>query len=133
MSDTPHSELRIPHFVHQRHKPPSPLSRPRELIPCLAPMRSNVNLSNIVRTAGCSCCNLCLTMSLGVHLLDRSPFVRPVELAWRSRCSSVLSSAFVALSGWDVICLGTWIWLQQICVNNLALPWRCAPVWWRLQ
>ena len=40
-------------FQHQRHKPPTPLSRPRELVLCLAPMRSNVNLSNIVRTAGC--------------------------------------------------------------------------------
>jgi tRNA G18 (ribose-2'-O)-methylase SpoU len=40
-------------FSHQRHKPPTPLARPRELVLCLAPMRSNVNLSNIVRTAGC--------------------------------------------------------------------------------
>ena len=40
-------------FQHQRHKPPTPLSQPRELVLCLAPMRSNVNLSNIVRTAGC--------------------------------------------------------------------------------
>ena len=40
-------------FVHQRHKPPSPLERPRELLVACAPMRSNVNLSHIVRTAGC--------------------------------------------------------------------------------
>jgi tRNA G18 (ribose-2'-O)-methylase SpoU len=40
-------------FVHQRHKPFSPLDRPRELIVACAPMRSNVNLSHILRTAGC--------------------------------------------------------------------------------
>jgi tRNA G18 (ribose-2'-O)-methylase SpoU len=40
-------------FSHQRHKPPSPLERPRELIVACAPLRSNVNLSHIVRTAGC--------------------------------------------------------------------------------
>ena len=41
-------------FEHQRHKPPTPLERPRELIVALPPMRSNVNLSRIVRAAGCS-------------------------------------------------------------------------------
>jgi tRNA G18 (ribose-2'-O)-methylase SpoU len=40
-------------FIHQRHKPPTPLERPRELLLACAPMRSNVNLSRIVRTAGC--------------------------------------------------------------------------------
>ena len=37
----------------QRHKPPTVLGRPRELVVACAPMRSNVNLSRIVRTAGC--------------------------------------------------------------------------------
>jgi len=40
-------------FLQQRHKPPAPLGRPRELIVACPPMRSNVNLSRIVRTAGC--------------------------------------------------------------------------------
>jgi tRNA G18 (ribose-2'-O)-methylase SpoU len=43
----------MPEFTHQRHKPPTPLERPRELVVACAPMRSNVNLSRIVRTAGC--------------------------------------------------------------------------------
>jgi tRNA G18 (ribose-2'-O)-methylase SpoU len=38
---------------HQRHKPPTPLDRPRELLVACAPMRSNINLSRIVRAAGC--------------------------------------------------------------------------------
>lgn len=38
-------------FEHQRHKPQTLLSRPRELIVACAPMRSNVNISAIARTA----------------------------------------------------------------------------------
>jgi tRNA G18 (ribose-2'-O)-methylase SpoU len=41
-------------FEHQRHKPPTPLARPRELILVCAPLRSSVNLSRIARAAGCS-------------------------------------------------------------------------------
>jgi tRNA G18 (ribose-2'-O)-methylase SpoU len=41
-------------FTHQRHKPPARLDRPRELIVACAPLRSNVNLSRIVRVASCS-------------------------------------------------------------------------------
>ena len=41
-------------FQHIRHKPPSQLAAPRELLLVLAPMRSNVNLSRIVRLAGCA-------------------------------------------------------------------------------
>ena len=38
-------------FVHQRHKFPTPLEQPRELIVACVPMRSNVNISQIARTA----------------------------------------------------------------------------------
>lgn len=41
-------------FLHERHKPPTPLSRPRELLIACAPLRSNVNLSHILRLAGCA-------------------------------------------------------------------------------
>jgi tRNA G18 (ribose-2'-O)-methylase SpoU len=41
-------------FEHIRHKPPTPLERPREMVLALAPMRSNVNLSRIVRLCGCA-------------------------------------------------------------------------------
>jgi len=41
-------------FQHERHKPPSSLDRPRELLVVCAPMRSNINLSRIVRVASCS-------------------------------------------------------------------------------
>ncbi len=38
-------------FEHQRHKPVTDLTRLRELIVACAPMRSNVNISSIARTA----------------------------------------------------------------------------------
>jgi tRNA G18 (ribose-2'-O)-methylase SpoU len=41
-------------FLHQRHKPLARLDRPRELVLVCAPLRSNVNLSRIVRVASCS-------------------------------------------------------------------------------
>ncbi len=47
------SEDSTPRFVHQRHKPPRVLVRPRELVVACVALRSNVNLSRIVRAAGC--------------------------------------------------------------------------------
>ncbi|HUG93345.1 MAG TPA: TrmH family RNA methyltransferase [Planctomycetaceae bacterium] len=44
----------MPGFIHQRHKEPVRLERPRELVLVCAPLRSNVNFSRIVRAAGCS-------------------------------------------------------------------------------
>jgi len=57
-------------FVHQRHKPPTALAQPRELILCCAPMRSNVNLSNIVRTAGC--CGITRLIACGNPKIDKT-------------------------------------------------------------
>jgi len=57
-------------YKHQRHKPPTPLARPREIIVCCAPMRSNVNLSNIVRTAGC--CGITRLIACGSPKIDRT-------------------------------------------------------------
>ncbi len=41
-------------FEHVRHKPPTVLERPRELLLVSGPLRSNVNLSRMVRLAGCA-------------------------------------------------------------------------------
>ncbi len=56
-------------FTHERHKPPTQLSRPRELVIACAPMRSNVNLSRIARLAGC--CGLTRIICTGPAKLDR--------------------------------------------------------------
>jgi len=57
-------------FVAVRHRPPRALIRPREIVVCLAPMRSQVNLSNIVRTAGC--CGLTRLIACGSGRIDRT-------------------------------------------------------------
>jgi len=56
-------------FAHQRHKPPTALSRPRELTVAMPPMRSNVNVSRIVRLAGC--CGLRRIVVCGRPKIDR--------------------------------------------------------------
>jgi tRNA G18 (ribose-2'-O)-methylase SpoU len=57
-----------PDPLHQRHKPPRPLQRPRELILACCPLRSNVNLSRILRTAGC--CGLQRVIACGRPKID---------------------------------------------------------------
>ena len=56
-------------FQHQRHKQPSQLNRPRELVIALPPMRSNINLSRIVRAAGC--CGIQRVVACGTTRIDK--------------------------------------------------------------
>ena len=58
----------MPKFEHLRHKQPTRLSKPRPLIVACAPMRSNVNLSRIVRTA--ACCGVTRIIACGKPKLD---------------------------------------------------------------
>ena len=60
----------MPHFEHLRHKPPTPLTSPRELLVVCAPLKSNVNLSNILRTA--SCCGVRKVIATGQAKIDKS-------------------------------------------------------------
>lgn len=55
-------------FTHLRHKPPRSLARPRELVLACPPMRSNVNLSRIVRTA--ACCGVTRIVACGRPRID---------------------------------------------------------------
>lgn len=50
---TDHQPDDLPDFSQERHKPPAVLDRPRELVVACSPMRSHVNVSRIVRAAGC--------------------------------------------------------------------------------
>lgn len=44
----------MPKFEHIRHKPPTELLCPRPFIIACCPLKSHVNLSTIIRAAGCS-------------------------------------------------------------------------------
>ena len=57
-------------FVQQRHKRPVDLGQPRELVVACPPMRSNVNLSRIVRTA--SCCGIRRMICCGNARIDET-------------------------------------------------------------
>ncbi len=67
-------------FVQRRHEPPAALDRPRELVVACPPMRSNVNLSRMVRAAGC--CGVERVVCCGTaKLIDK--IVRDAETALR--------------------------------------------------
>src|SRR5436853_5484984 len=70
MDPNPKSPITNAKFEHTRHKPPTTLARPRDLVLCCAPMRSNVNLSNIVRTAGC--CGVTRLIACGQPKIDNT-------------------------------------------------------------
>ncbi|HKC26482.1 MAG TPA: RNA methyltransferase [Jatrophihabitans sp.] len=57
-------------FEQMRHRPPTPLTSPRELVVACAPLRSNVNLSTIARTAGC--CGVSRMIVCGHARIDRT-------------------------------------------------------------
>jgi tRNA G18 (ribose-2'-O)-methylase SpoU len=59
----------MPKFEHLRHKPPRELARPRELVLACPQLRSNVNLSRIVRSAGC--CGVRRIYACGRPKVDR--------------------------------------------------------------
>ena len=56
-------------FIHLRQKESATLERPRELIVAMPPMRSNVNVSRIVRLAGCCAVNRVIVC--GTPKIDR--------------------------------------------------------------
>lgn len=68
-SDNSSADSSSADFEHLRHKPPSTLDRPREIVLVCAPLRSNVNLSRMVRTA--SCCGLTRIVVCGKPKIDR--------------------------------------------------------------
>lgn len=56
-------------LIHERHKDLSPLNRDREMVVVSPPLRSNVNLSRIVRAAGC--CGIKRLIACGNPKIDR--------------------------------------------------------------
>jgi tRNA G18 (ribose-2'-O)-methylase SpoU len=60
----------VARFEHLRHKPPTPLAAPRELVVVCAPFKSGVNLSNILRTA--SCCGVTKVIAAGHAKIDKA-------------------------------------------------------------
>jgi tRNA G18 (ribose-2'-O)-methylase SpoU len=55
-------------FVQLRHQPPTALEQPRQIVVACPPLRSNVNLSRIVRAA--SCCGVRKIICCGRAKID---------------------------------------------------------------
>lgn len=62
------SHIMTDDLVHERHKQPTPLTQTRELVLVAPPLRSNVNLSRIVRAA--SCCGVTRMIACGNPRVD---------------------------------------------------------------
>lgn len=78
-------------FEHVRHKPPTELMQPREMVVVLAPLRSNVNLSRIVRLCGCA--GITKIIQCGQGKVDREiarDAVEVVEVVQRRSLTPVL-------------------------------------------
>jgi len=89
----------MPRFEQQRHKQPAPLKVPRGLIVACAPLRSNINLSRIVRTAGCCGVRqvICCGTAKIIEKISRDAVDEENESAVEIRVNRTLAPSLAAL------------------------------------
>ena len=112
-------------FEHIRHKPPIQLAAPRELLLVLAPMRSNVNLSRIVRLAGCV--GITRIIQCGQGKVDREiarDAIDVVELTLRRSLPPVLEQ--LREEGYARV--GLEQTTNSVCLYDFAFPSKTALV-----
>ena len=112
-------------FSHLRHKPPAELVRPRELVLACPPMRSNVNLSHMVRTAGC--CGVRKMIVCGPAKVDAKiarDGAEQVELEAHRTLAPVLKR----LRGEGNALLGLEQTTNSTSLYNFAFPRRCVLI-----
>jgi tRNA G18 (ribose-2'-O)-methylase SpoU len=112
-------------FEHVRHKPPSTPSQPHELLLVLAPMRSNVNLSRIVRLAGCV--GMKKLIQCGPGRVDREiarDAIDAVEIVQRRSLAPVLEQ----LGDQGYVRVGLEQTTHSVCLFDFAFPCKTALV-----
>jgi len=112
-------------FEHIRHKPPIQLPAPRELLLVLAPMRSNVNLSRIVRLAGCA--GITRIIQCGQGKVDREiarDAIDVVEIVLRRSLPPVLEQ----LHEDGYVRVGLEQTTNSVCLYDFAFPSKTALV-----
>ena len=112
-------------FQHIRHKPPTQLTTPRELLLVLAPMRSNVNLSRIVRLAGCT--GVTKVIQCGQGKVDREiarDAVDIVEIVQRRSLAPVLEQ----LREDGYMCIGLEQATNSVCLYDFEFASKTALV-----
>jgi tRNA G18 (ribose-2'-O)-methylase SpoU len=110
---------------HVRHRPAELLDRPREIVVVCAPLRSRVNLSSIVRTAGC--CGVPRTIACGNAKVD--PVVarnslETVEIEAHRTLAPVLRN--LRKEGYAII--GLEQTTKSVNIHEFAFPRKCALV-----
>ena len=112
-------------FEQVRHRPATPLAQPREIVLACAPMRSNVNLSTIVRTAGC--CGVPRMVVCGNPRIDSTiarDGAESVELDIRNSLPPVLKT--LRSNGYRLV--GLEQTTNSINLHEFAFPRRTALV-----
>jgi len=112
-------------FEHVPHRPPAQLEQPRELILALAPMRSNVNLSRIVRLAGCS--GIQQVIQIGPGKIDKEiarDAMEVVTIDQRRSLPPVLQK--LKTEGYQII--GLEQTTHSECLYQFQFPRRCVLV-----
>jgi tRNA G18 (ribose-2'-O)-methylase SpoU len=115
----------VPDFKQLRHQPPTPLAAPRELVVACAPMRSNVNLSTIVRTAGC--CGVERLIVCGNARIDRT-IARDGADAVRLEMRNSLAPALRRLREDGYRLVGLEQTTNSVNLHEYAFPQRTALV-----
>jgi tRNA G18 (ribose-2'-O)-methylase SpoU len=115
----------VPDFKQLRHQPPTPLAAPRELVVACAPMRSNVNLSTIVRTAGC--CGVERMIVCGNARIDRT-IARDGADAVRLEVRNSLAPALRRLRADGYRLVGLEQTTDSVSLHEYAFPQRTALV-----
>jgi tRNA G18 (ribose-2'-O)-methylase SpoU len=112
-------------FFHVRHRPPHPLDQPRGLVLVSAPLRSNVNLSRLVRLAGCA--GIPQIIHCGIGKVDRE-IARDaadfVQLVTRRSLPPVLD----ALKAEGYCCVGLEQTTNSQLLYNFRFPYKTALV-----
>ena len=115
----------MPKFEHIRHKPPTELKRERPIILACCPLKSHVNLSTIMRAAGC--CGITEVIATG-HARLSSKIARDgaehVKLTVKNSLPPVLKK--LKQEGYKLV--GLEQTTNSECLHSFRFPHKCALV-----
>lgn len=114
-----------PGIEQSRHQPPTELTRPRGILPVCDTLRSRVNLSTILRTAGC--CGIPRIVACGSGKVDPTvarDSVDHVEIEVRRTLGPVLRT--LKADGYTLV--GLEQTTRSVDLHSYAFPYRTALV-----
>lgn len=112
-------------FEQVRHRPPASLDRPRDIVVVCAPLRSNVNLSGIVRTA--ACCGVSRLIACGNPRVDPA-IARDGAAEIRIEKHRSLTSVLRSLRKDDYAVIGLEQTTNSVSLHQFSFPRNTALV-----